>query len=226
MYGFIKKLLKFVFLRVKFSKFVMFSFSVDIGRYATFEGMSKLYPNSSFNGKLGFGSYIGPRSKVHADIGRYTSIGPDVKVIEGTHPYTYPYVTTSPCFFSIAKQNGDTYTNFQLFDEQLKLGGDSNVPVKIGSDCWVGDRVLIIGGVTIADGAMILAGAVVTKDIPPFAIVGGVPAKILNYRYDKETIDFLLKFKWWDKDAVWLKHNAGLMNNMENLKDAVSQETH
>jgi hypothetical protein len=69
---------------------------------------------------------------------------------------------------------------------------------------------------------MILAGSIVTKNIPPFAIVGGVPAKIIKYRFDQSTIDFLETFKWWDNDVYWLKNNIELMNNMDKLKNEFS----
>ena len=68
----------------------------------------------------------------------------------------------------------------------------------IGNDVWVGANAIIISGVKIGDGAVIGAGAVVTKDVPPYAIVGGVPAKIIKYRFPKDKIDALLKIKWWD----------------------------
>ncbi len=77
---------------------------------------------------------------------------------------------------------------------------------------------MIIGGVTIGDGAVVLAGAVITKDVPPYAIVGEIPSKILKYRYDENTIAFLLKFKWWDKKEVWLREHIELMNDIEQLK--------
>jgi acetyltransferase-like isoleucine patch superfamily enzyme len=192
---------------------------VVIDKNAVFEGMNKLWPNSSFKGKLGFGSYTGAASQISGIIGRYTSIGNNVKVINGTHPYTYPFVSTSPAFFSLMKQNGSLFTDVQRFDEVLIFDKSNNYAVKIGNDCWIGDRAMIIGSVQIGDGAVILAGAIVTKDIPAYAIVGGVPAKILRYRYGVDSIDFLLKFKWWNKELQWLQDNVELMNNMEKLEN-------
>jgi acetyltransferase-like isoleucine patch superfamily enzyme len=218
MYNFVKKIVNYLFLKYMYRNEVIFSFSVNIGTNSIFEGMNKLYPKVYFSGKLGTGSYIGPRSHISGEIGRYTSIGPDVKVIKGTHPYTLPFVTTSPAFYSLNKQNGFTYTNIQRFDEYLLVDKNNGYSAKVGNDCWLGERVLIIGGVTIGDGAMVLAGAVVTHNVPPFAIVGGVPAKILKYRYDQETITFLESLKWWDKDVCWMKTNIELMNDMSKLK--------
>lgn len=71
---------------------------------------------------------------------------------------------------------------------------------KIGNDVWVGANAIIIAGVNIGNGAIIGAGAVVTKDVPPYAVVGGVPAKIIKYRFSEEQIEELEKIQWWDWD--------------------------
>ena len=70
--------------------------------------------------------------------------------------------------------------------------------IKIGNDVWIAENVTIIGNVNIGDGAIIAFGAIVTHDIPPYAIVGGVPAKIIKYRFSQEIIDELLELKWWN----------------------------
>ena len=84
---------------------------------------------------------------------------------------------------------------------------------KIGNDVWIGEDVKILGGVTIGDGALVAAGAVVIRDVPPYTIVGGVPAKVIKSRFEPSQVEFLLKFQWWNKDEDWIK------NNVEKFQD-------
>ena len=84
----------------------------------------------------------------------------------------------------------------------------------IGNDVWIGNNVIIKYGVKIGDGAILGAGAVVTKDVEPYSIVGGVPAKVIKYRFSPDEIKFLLAFKWWDKDLNWLKENKHKFQNI------------
>ena len=86
----------------------------------------------------------------------------------------------------------------QVFDEFLFFDKERGLINKIGNDCWLGADVTLIGGVEIKDGAVVLANAVVTKDVPPYAIVGGVPAKIIRYRFSEDVIAKLEELKWWD----------------------------
>ncbi|OFA32758.1 hypothetical protein BAE46_03105 [Glaciecola punicea] len=218
MYALLKRVVKYIYLSIKHRGELKLSFSVNILLGSTFEGMNQIYSQSNFSGELGFGSYIGENSRINACIGRYTSIGSEVKVIQGTHPYTYPFVSTSPVFYSLKKQNGYTFTDKQRFNEILVVDNQSRYGCKIGNDCWIGDRATIIGTVVIGDGSIVLAGAVVTKDVPAYAIVAGVPAKVIKYRYNEDTIAFLLNFKWWGKDPEWLKNNVDLMNDLKRLE--------
>jgi acetyltransferase-like isoleucine patch superfamily enzyme len=116
------------------------------------------------------------------------------------------------------KQNGATFTKKQQYDELVFADPENKYPIIIGNDCWIGQGAFIVGGVTIGDGAAVLAHAVVTKDIPPYAIVGGIPAKVIKYRYDENDIQFLLNYKWWDKDISWLSDNADLLCDIDMLK--------
>jgi acetyltransferase-like isoleucine patch superfamily enzyme len=179
-----------------------------------FEGANKIYRNSFFNGKMGYGSFIGPYCELEANIGRYTSIAPHVRNNRGIHPTYSPFATTCPMFYSIKKQNGLTFANRMMFEE-------FKAPVVIGNDCWIGENVFLGSDITISDGSIVLAGAVVTKDVPPYAIVGGVPAKVLRYRYDEETIRFLLNIKWWNFDHNWLCKNWELLCDIEKLKSTI-----
>ncbi|WP_051227784.1 CatB-related O-acetyltransferase [Gillisia sp. JM1] len=215
---YLKKIIWWIYTKLKYAKKVKFGLSVKIGSNSIFEGMNKLYSNSSFSGKLGYGSYIGPNSEIFGDIGRFCSVAPNVKIVYGKHPFSYPYVSTSPAFYSLMMQNGSTFTDVQRYDEFEYFNKETKTPVSIGNDCWIGEGALILGGIEIGDGAIIMARAVITKNVPSYAIVGGVPAKVKSYRYDPETINYLLKLKWWENSNIWFKKNIELMNDIEKLK--------
>ena len=210
-YNFIKFIVKFVWLHLKWWDKLQFGMFTTIDRHSVFEGANKIYPHTIFSGSMGYGSYIASHCEIVANIGRFCSIADHVRTNVGLHPISFPYATTSPMFFSILKQTGKTFANRQIFNELRE-------PSQIGNDVWIGENVFFVGGITIGDGAVVLAGAVVTKDVPPYAVVGGIPAKVIKYRYDEEIIQFLQETKWWDKDIDWLKENWELMCDMNELK--------
>lgn len=113
-------------------------------------------------------------------IGKFCSIAPNVCVGVGQHPLSL--VSTSPRVY----QGNSAYYRH------------SSEPVHIGHDVWIGRNAIIQDGKTVGTGAVIASGAVVTKDVPPYAIVGGVPAKIIKYRFDPAIIKELLASQWWD----------------------------
>ncbi len=212
MFLYIKHIIKYLYFLIFEHDKVIISPSADINWKTTFEGANAVYENCKFGGSLGYGSYIQKNCELIGDIGRFTSIAPYTRSNCWRHPYTFPYVTTSPMFFSTYKQTGLTFANRSMFDENRGL-------LKIGNDVWICENVFLVGGINVGDGAVILPGAVVTKDIPPYAIAGGIPAKVIRYRYDEETISFLLNLKWWDKDIEWLKDNWELLCDIDKLKD-------
>ena len=126
----------------------------------------------------------------------------------GKHP-TRNFVSTHPAFFSSLGQSQVTFSTESVFEEFAKIN--------IGNDVWIGARAIILDCVNIGDGAIIAACAVVTKDVPDYAVVGGVPAKILRYRFEPNEIKFLKEFTWWDKDISWLRENYYQLHDIKNF---------
>lgn len=149
-------------------------------------------------GKVELGKYTflnGDAYLENVQIGAFCSIGRDLHIISGSHDVTS--FSTYP-FWAYNKKTPFYHYDKLYTDEREEKAFGNNKRTVIGNDVWIGSFVEIIGGVTIGDGAVIAAGAVVTKDVPAYAIVGGNPAKVIRYRFDEEKISRLQTSRWWD----------------------------
>ncbi len=95
--------------------------------------------------------------------------------------------------------------------------------MNIGNDVWIGENVTIIGGAKIGDGAIIGSNAVVTKDIEPYSINVGIPARKIKYRFQDNEINYLEKIKWWDKPQKWIQENARLFRDIKVFKEKIGE---
>ncbi len=152
--------------------------------------------------------YVGDGSILnHVTVGKFCSIGPSVKIGPGMHPTRF--VSTFPAFYSMGEQCRISFADREYFDADRR--------VMIGNDVWIGANAIIMNGVTIGDGAVVAAGAVVTKDVQPYTIVGGVPAILIKNRFDEDTIHFLQNLRWWDRDVEWLRKHASLLRLQDHI---------
>lgn len=183
----------------------------------TLEGKNMIaFSTKLRNTKIGFASYIGKNGEVYnTEIKKYTSIGPNFKVIIGLHPIHF--VSTSPCFYSTKMQCGFSFVKEQkYFEETLRT--------YIGNDVWIGSDVKVLGGVKIGDGVVIGTNSLVTKDIPPYEVWGGIPARKIKDRFPEEKKEFLLKFRWWDKNFLWLQKNVDYFSDINKFVERCEED--
>ena len=168
---------------------------------------SRVLKNSILNNVfLDSYSYIGRNSLIqNTTIGKFCSIANDVMIGLGSHPTDL--FSTSPLFYR--KRN-----TFKIDFASENLDFEEYAETIIENDVWIGARATVLDGVKIQNGAIVAAGALVTSDVPPYAIVGGVPAKIIRYRFEKSKIEFLLKSKWWNNELEVIKRNINIYNQI------------
>ena len=163
--------------------------------------------NLLMNVSLGKRSYTGPWDMIfHCEIGSYCSISYGVTIGAPEHNYTRP--STHQFIYD---------SKYGLFEDCTTIRDEKFLlDLKIGNDVWIGCNSTILRGVRIGDGAIIAANAVVTKDVPPYAIVAGVPAKIIKYRFSDDVIEKLLDICWWYWPDSKIKENH-IFFKKENL---------
>ncbi len=146
--------------------------------------------------ELGDYSFMNDEAEVHSfrtpqtiKIGKYSSIGKCKFMVDGDHNIkfasTYPFNELLDC--KTAPQNCN-----------IKM------PPTVGHDCWICDDAVIFGNVSVGHGAVVAGGSIVTKDVPPYAVVAGNPAQIVKYRFSPSTIERLLDVKWWNMDHLFI----------------------
>ena len=159
------------------------------------------------NVTMGRYSYMGAANSLNnVRIGNFCSIASYCAIGGGAHPLSF--VSSSPVFL-----DGDN-----IFGKNFAhLAFEESRPVNIGNDVWIGEGCFINGGITIGDGAVIGAHSVVTKDVAPFAVVAGAPAKLLRYRFTDEVIDGLRRSRWWDWSEEELNEASALFGSPDRF---------
>jgi acetyltransferase-like isoleucine patch superfamily enzyme len=176
---------------------------------------SKVEPGTEFiNSKIDRHSYIGYDSLIiNVNIGSFCSIANKVTIGGAMHPMHF--VSTSPAFLSHRDSIKTKYARHNFLPQ---------IKTTIGHDVWIGEGVFIKAGVKIGTGSVIGMGSVVTKDVPPYAIVAGNPAKLIRYRFEQCMIDRLLKSEWWILSPTELKKYGPLFNDPEKFLDKFESE--
>ncbi|ALV23661.1 xenobiotic acyltransferase (XAT) family acetyltransferase [Campylobacter iguaniorum] len=158
---------------------------------------------------LGEYSYISQHSMVNkTNIGKFCSISSGCYI--GLWEHNTQVSTHS---FYLYEHSGEFVKGYRNYDKD-------EIQTNIGNDVWIGANTLVLKGVNIGNGAIVGGGAVVTKDVPDYAVVVGNPAKILKFRYSKEDIEFMLRIKWWNFDREKLQElvNQNAFDNFDKFK--------
>ncbi len=145
-----------------------------------------------------------PNAYSQVSIGKYCSIGREVIFLTGGNHHL-DWISTFPLKDKVAMTSAINSDGHSF----------SKGPIRVGNDVWIGDSAVILSGVTIGDGAVIGAYSVVARDVAPYSIVVGNPARVVRSRFSPDDVDFLLRSKWWDKDISWVIAHADLLQSAD-----------
>ena len=167
------------------------------------------------NTNIGDFTYCSYDTKItNAQIGKFCSRAGNVTIGAAEHPISW--ISTSPVFENV--KNSGSSTRFA--NEELPSIKTTN----IGNDVWIGAGAMIKQGVTIGNGSIIAAMAMVTKDVPPYAIVAGVPAKVIKYRFEENIVKALQESEWWNFDDDQLRKMGINIRNPELFIKTLKEE--
>jgi len=160
---------------------------------------------------IGNFSYVAyDSSLINVEVGSFCSIGQHVQVGLARHP-SKVFVSTYPALYS------NNNESCPLCFREDKIFDDSVQKTSIGNDVWIGSNAIIPGGIQIGTGAIVAAGSVVVKDVPPYAVVGGNPAKVIRHRFSDEQIEILLASEWWDWPIEKIRRNIDSFSDIDKF---------
>ena len=185
---------------------------------STFEGENFVQKDCKLNNcHVGMFTYICRNATLsNCLIGKFCSLAPEVKNIGGMHP-TDKFVSTHPYFYKEKHFEVNTFVYKNKFGEYKWIDKEKRIQNIIGNDVWIGTGATLMEGITVGDGAVIAANAHIIKDVPPYAIVGGNPAKIIRYRFTDEKIKQLLATRWWNMDKNTLMDCADMFEDIDSF---------
>lgn len=213
----VKRLVRRILIKYKAhrNKFTTYNYDIPFELITNVGKGALINKDVSFESKdvtIGDYTYINGGHIYRSKIGRFCSIGYGVSIGPGEH-----YI--------------ERISTFPILSRALGCGDSGEFLTKgltvIGNDVWIGNNAVILQGIKIGDGAVVAAGAVVTKNVPPYSIVGGIPAKVIRYRFDDQMIEKLLKLKWWNNDIKWCEERINFFHkddfNIEDLDKLLTE---